>query len=163
MVKHQTGQDTEIRRVEVTDAGLSPVTRRELADDIREVIGSDMAQVPIDQEHPSRGARPRSSTLLATLHSDQFLLQNIGAWLVVVAAVAGIALTHSWLMLALALVALLAFTGWIAMIGSKLMAIPERPHPATDAALEEDGVRDPEEHFSRLVEEFAGAEVYAGR
>jgi hypothetical protein len=143
-----------MRSVEVTETGLSPVTERELTDDIREVVGRDVARVPVDREHPSHSEQTRSSILVAIWSTNKFLLKDLGAVALVVAAVIGIAITHSWWMLALAFVVLAACTLWIARLVFRLVAIPERPHPTTLAALEEDGVRDPEEYFSHLVAEF---------
>ena len=148
-------RNTEVRRVEVTDAGLSPVTKRKLADDIGQVVGCDVVQVPTDREHPSRGERPRSSILLTTWSTNKLFLRHVGATLVVLAAVVGVAITHSWLMVGLALAVIAGLALWIVSLVFGLIEIGERPHPATLAALEEDGIRDPEQHFSRLVAEFA--------
>jgi hypothetical protein len=142
----------------VHEPGLSDSTNAKLTDELREVIGADEVDVPSARPRPSSGERVehrRALPLPFPLPNDLLIAQG-GVALVVVGAIAALAVVvHRWWSLVLALLVLAAMTYLVVAMVIKLTSNPERPGPSTVAAMEEEGVDDPEQLFSDVVAEFA--------
>ena len=78
-----------------------------------------------------------------------------GLALVVIGAIAALAVvTHVWWTIVLALIVLAAMLYLVVAIIIKMTSNPERPSSTTVAAMEEEGIDDPEQLFSDVVAEF---------
>jgi hypothetical protein len=84
---------------------------------------------------------------------NRFIMAMIGGSFLVVAAIVALAVGQWWVLVGAVVVLGIVTTGVVATV-LRMMGNPERPSPVTVAALEEDGVSDPERHFSELVAEF---------
>ncbi len=147
----------ERRAVEVHEPALSESTNVQLTDEVRDVIGADEVEVPIGRPHPSTGesvAHRRSLPLPFALPND-FVIAQGGLALVVIGAIAALAVViHRWWTLVLAFLVLASMTYLVVAMVIKMTSNPERPDPTTVAAMEEEGVDDPEQLFSDVVAEF---------
>ena len=143
--------------MQVHEPGLSDSTNATLTDEVREVIGADQVEVPSARPHPSSGERiehRRTLPLPFPLPNNLVIAQG-GIALVVVGAIAALAVVvHRWWTLGLAVLVLAAMTYLVVAMIIKLISNPERPAPSTVAAMEEEGVDDPEQWFSDVVAEF---------
>jgi hypothetical protein len=148
------GQASEIRNVEVADPELSDAANRRLTEEVQEVVGTDQVRVPTDRPHPSHGERPDNAGLLASVWStNKFILLVITMMFIVIGAIVSITSGSWWFMAAAVVVDALG----VVLVGGlvfRMTSIRERPDPSTVAMLEEEGVRNPEEHFSNVVAEF---------
>jgi hypothetical protein len=79
----------------------------------------------------------------------------------VVAAIVALAIGQ-WRILVGAVVVLGVVTAGVVATVLRMTSNPERPSAVTVAALEEDGVGDPERHFSELVAEFMADRAVEG-
>jgi hypothetical protein len=77
----------------------------------------------------------------------------IGGSFVVIAAIVALAVDQWWILVGAFVVLIVVLAAMIATV-LRMTSNQERPSPITVAALEEDGVGDPERHFSELVKEF---------
>ncbi len=143
--------------MQVDEPGLSDSTNATLTDEVREVIGADQVEVPSARPHPSSGEQVehrRALPLPFPLPNNLVIAQG-GIALVVVGAIAALAVVvHRWWTLVLALLILAAMTYLVVAMIIKLTSNPERPAPSTVAAMEQEGVDDPEQLFSDVVAEF---------
>jgi hypothetical protein len=145
---------TETREVRVDEPDLSPQTNQRLTDEVREVVGTDRVTVPADRPRASRGehlAREHSRRL--PWRPKSFLAAQIGAAGLVGGAVLAL-VTNSWWVLPAVVVLLGAVTYAVVALVMEMTGNVERPSPSTAAALDEEGVKDPEEMFSEVVAEF---------
>lgn len=146
------GDEQEIRDVRVQEPGLTRQTNEDLTDEVRDVVGRDHVRVPAGRPRPSRGEASGFSAE-RTAPSDSFVFVQIGAAAVVVGAIIALASGQWWLLPVAALVLFLITYGVVQTI-MRMTSRPERPSPTTAAAMREEGVRDPERHFSAIVDEF---------
>jgi hypothetical protein len=147
----------ERRAVEVHEPGLSASTNAQLTDELRDVIGADEVEIPADRAHPSTGehVEHRRSLPLPFPLPNNFIVAQGGLALVVVGAIAALAVViHRWWTLVLALLVLGAMTYLVVAMIIKMTSNPERPDATTVAAMEQEGVDDPEQLFSDVVAEF---------
>ena len=145
----------ERREVRVDEPLLSRETNERLTAEVREAVGDDYVTVPKDRARPSRGdssAQP-GNRLTAELEPNRFIMAMIGGSSLVVAAILALAIGQWWILPVVFVVLGLVTAGVVTFV-LKMMSNRERPSATTVAALEEDGVGDPERHFSELVKEF---------
>jgi hypothetical protein len=151
------GADDGFQRREVTvdEPELSRETNDRLTAEVREVVGEDHVVVPEDRSRPSQGETPLrpGHRLTAALKPNRFIMAMIGGSFLVVAAIVALAIGQWWVLVG-AVVVLGIVTAAVVATVLRMTSNPERPSPVTVAALEEDGVGDPERHFSELVAEF---------
>lgn len=146
--------DTEIRDVQVADPSLSDAANRRLTEQVQEVVGTDKVRVPADRPHPSHGERPANAGIIAaTWSTNKFLILVVTMMFIVIGAVVSATSGNWWFMAAAVIVDALG-VALVAGLVFRMTSIRERPDPNTVAMLEEEGVRDPEEHFSNVVAEF---------
>jgi hypothetical protein len=144
----------EEREVTVRDPDLSPEANDRLTEEVREVVGEERVTVPSRRPRPSHGERPPRHGLLAYLSRHRLLLVITFAMAVVIGAIVGFT-TGSWWILPLAGGLHAIGTTTVAAIAVRTTTITERPDPTVVAMLEEEGIPNPEEHFTNLVAEFA--------
>jgi hypothetical protein len=156
-VQQPTEPQLERRAVQVHEPGLSESTNAQLTDEVRDVIGADVVEIPSDRPHASAGehVEHRRSLPLPFPLPNNFVVAQGGLALVVIGAIAALAVvTHVWWTLVLAFLVLAAMTYVVVAMIIKMTSNPERPSPTTVAAMEEEGVDDPEQLFSDVVAEF---------
>jgi uncharacterized integral membrane protein len=147
-------QAMEIRDVEVADPELSDAANRRLTEQVQEVVGTDKVRVPTGRPHPSQGERPDNVGLLASVWStNKFILLIITMVFIVIGAIVSVT-TGSWYFMAAAVIVDALGVTLVGGLVLRMTSIRERPDPSTVAMLEEEGVRNPEEHFSNVVAEF---------
>jgi hypothetical protein len=148
-------EERERREVTVDEPELSRQTNDRLTAEVREVVGDDHVTVPAVRSRPSRGeASPRPThRLIAELKPNRFIIAMIGGSFVVIAAIVALAVGSWWILVGAFLVLIVVLAAMIATV-LRMTSNSERPSATTVAALEEDGVGDPERHFSELVKEF---------
>ena len=146
----------EQRTVEVNDPKLSADANRRLTEAVREVVGSDHVLVPADRPHVSQGERSR-----ATLQQRMTSTMAMGIGAIAVAVCVGLvivtALSGNWFLTAVTFVVLAIALAAVTMSIMGLASTTEYPDPGLAALLSEQGMRDPEVHFSALVQEFTPA------
>jgi hypothetical protein len=149
----QDTQPVQSREVRVDEPQLSPEANRRLTEQVQAVVEADQVRVPADRPRPSRGERVSSGGTRAVLSTNRPLLVITFIAAVVVGAILTLT-TGSWWFLPLAVI--VHALGTMVVVGYviRLTNIHERPEPSTVAMLEEEGVRNPEQHFSDLVDEF---------
>jgi hypothetical protein len=139
------------RDVRSDDPDLSPKANRLLTEELREVIGADRVEVP-DEREPER-AQETPGALLAA-NRPLLIVTFLAA--VVVGGVVALA-TGSWWALLVA-VGLHALGTMVVGAGAIRMTTEvEHVSPSRAPQLEAEGVADPDEKLTELVEEYAGA------
>jgi hypothetical protein len=145
--------DLEGRIVEVIDPALSPESNHILTDQVREVVGTTTVRVPAPRAHPSHGERPPSSRALAMWNANKLIFLIIMLSFVVVGAIIGLT-GLGWGFLALAVGVLGITTMVVVRLVGRMTSVAEHLDPCTVARLEDEGVREPDRFFSRIVAEF---------
>lgn len=154
-------QGLEERQVQVADENFSPETNRRVTEDVREVIGRDSVKVPADRPRPSRGEHPQSTSVVSVVAEHRFFLGHGVAASVVVLAILALLLRSWWILAGVVVVLLVALVA-VVVLTINLASADDRPSPTTAAALEEEGVPDPEAYFSDVVHEFSEPEDARG-
>src|SRR5215207_5699131 len=153
-LRKRSDERVERREVQSADPSLSPEANRVLTDELRQVVGGDEAEVPVERSHVERerhGGRAGFAVLVAQ-HRLVVAMTVLAA--LVVGAIVSLT-TGSWWFLLLAL-GFHAF-GTIVIVTIVLAMTTETEHlsPSAAAHLEDEGVSNPDRVFSDLVEEFA--------
>lgn len=143
----------EPRDVRLDDPSLSDAANRLVTDELRDVVGADRVEVPTDAPRRERERHGGRGTLATTLQANRPILLITGAMLLVVAAIVALA-TGAWWVLPLVLV--VHAVGTLVVIGlvGRMTTQVEHLDPDTAARLEAEGVADPDELLSELVDEF---------
>jgi len=149
-------QPTEKRRVESHDPTLSDHANRLLTDELRQVVGAESVTVPLAR-HDAAGDRhathsPGVADLINVrmgLVVTAFVLLISGG--VVVVAAGG---TVALVVVTAALVACVAVIVWVV---GRMTDEREHPSPQLSAALEEEGVGDPDRLLTDLADEYRGS------
>ncbi len=144
----------ERREVRSADPSLSPEANRILTEELRQVLGSDVVEVPTGRPHVERELHGGRSGLVVGLASNRVTLGIAFFVAAVVGAVISLA-TGSWWFLPLALGVHAIGTFVVAIGALQLTTEIEHLPPSVAARLEEEGVADPDAVFSALVEAFA--------
>jgi hypothetical protein len=142
-----------VREVRAEDPALSPHTNERLTEELREVVGTDRVRVPADRPHASRGEHPRQHGFSAYIESNRLQLIRTSAIVLTFGAVVAL-VTRDWWILPLAAGVHALGTMAVTLTIIRLTTTTERASPVLAAALSDEGVRNPDEHFSRMVEEF---------
>jgi hypothetical protein len=153
--RHDSDSDarTELREVRSADPELSPETNERLTRELRDVVGAERARVPADRPHATRGEHPGQQGVGAYMGMHRFQLIRATAIVLTFAAIIALA-TGDWWVLPLA--AGLHALGTMTVVLTILRMTTTSEHPSAElaAAMAEQGVPNPDEHFSRMVEEF---------
>lgn len=144
---------TEVREVRAEDPELSPETNQRLTSELREVVGTDRVEVPADRPQATRGEHPEQRGAAARLEVNWLQAIRLGAIVLTFGAIIAL-ITNDWWVLALAAGVHALGTMTVGLTIVRVTTTSERPSPTVAAAMAEEGVRNPDEHFSRMVEEF---------
>lgn len=150
----RSGRDVETRVVEVAEPQLSPETNARLTEEVREVVGTERAEVPRDRPHPSQGERVNRRGVTAYLGTQRPMLLGTFAGALVIGAIIAL-VTNTWWILPLAAGVHALGTMTVVAIVIRMTTTVEHPSPELAATLSAQGVRNPDEHFSRLIDEFS--------
>jgi hypothetical protein len=80
----------------------------------------------------------------------------------VIIGIVGAGVTNSWIFVAAALLVDIIGVVVVATVVIRMTGITERPEATLAAAMEREGVTNPEERFTEMVEEFMEADVTDG-
>jgi hypothetical protein len=147
------GPDSEVREVRAEDPELSADTNHRLTEELREVVGTDRVEVPADRPHATLGEHPRQHGTAARFEINWFQLVRTSAIVLTFAAIVAL-ITNDWWILPLAAGVHALGTMAVSLTIIRMTTTSERPSPTVAAAMAEEGVHNPDEHFSRMVEEF---------
>jgi hypothetical protein len=145
--------EPEVREVRAEDPDLSAETNQQLTEELREVVGTDRAHVPADRPRATRGEHPRQHGLAASLEVNRFQLIRTSAIVLTFGAIVAL-ITRDWWVLPLAAGVHALGTMMVSLTIVRMTTVSEHPSPTVAAAMAEEGVHNPDEHFSRMVEEF---------
>jgi hypothetical protein len=148
---------SEVREVRADDPELSPETNQRLTAELRDVVGTDRVRVPADRPRATRGEHPQQHGLSAYLEANRMQLIRTTAIVLTFGAIVAL-ITRDWWILPLAAGLHALGTMAVTLTIIRMTTTSERPSAAVAAALSEEGVRNPDEHFSRMVEEFRSKE-----
>jgi hypothetical protein len=146
--------DLETRAVEVEEPQLSPEVNARLTEEVRDVVGSDRVEVPRDRPHPSRGEQVNRTGVIAYLGTQRPMVLGTFAGALVIGAIIAL-ISNTWWVLPLAAGVHAFGTMIVVAIVLRMTTTIEHPSPELAATLAEEGVRNPDEHFTRLVDEFS--------
>jgi Flp pilus assembly protein TadB len=124
--------------------------RKLLEDELRDAVGDERVERAALDIDRAIDRRPRS--IATALKSSRLLLLVVGAALAVAGVVASLALDN-WLLLVVALGVHAVFTVIVVGTALAMAGESEKPSPTAEAALAEQGVADPEQALSDLVEQ----------
>jgi F0F1-type ATP synthase assembly protein I len=144
-------EPSEEREVLVDEPQLSPAVNEALTDEVRDAVGRRRVEVPVARTQVSRG-EPVDRTRVGW-RPDKFMLVMISAAGIVVGAIIALLLDHWWVLIPVVLVLWLVTYAVVVTI-MRMTSVTEHPSPETVAAMEEEGVADPDRHFDDLVREF---------
>jgi hypothetical protein len=145
----------EEREVRADDPELSTETNQRLTTELREVIGRERVRVPADRPHASRGEHPQQQGFISELNQHRFQLIRGFAITLTFAAIVALA-SGDWWILPLAAGVHALGTMTVTLTIFRMVTVSEHPSPEVAAALADEGVSNPDEHFSRMIEEFRG-------
>jgi hypothetical protein len=151
--RDQHSEETEVREVRADDPGLSASTNNRLTAELRDVVGDQQVRVPVDRPRASRGQHPHQQGLGAYLNMHRFQLVRLTAIVLTFGGIIAL-VTGDWWVLPLAAGLHALGTMTVALTAVRMTTTSEHPSPDIAAAMAEEGVRNPDEHFSRMVEEF---------
>ncbi len=117
------------------------------------MVGTDRVEVPADRPHATRGEHPQQHGPSARFELGWFQVLRMSAIVLTFAAIIAL-ITNDWWVLALAAGVHALGTMTVGLTIVRVTTTSERPSPTVAAAMAEEGVRNPDEHFSRMVEEF---------
>ena len=145
---------TEERTVESADPHLSPDANARLTEELRDVVRTERVRVPAERPRPSQGEELPDEGVFAYVSTHKPLVFGTLAAVLTVAAVVALATNIWWFLpLAAGVHALGTMTVWMTVV--KMTTVPEHASPELAATLEEEGVDNPDERLSELVEEFS--------
>jgi hypothetical protein len=145
--------EPEVREVRGEDPNLSDGTNERLTSELRDVVGTDRVRVPKHRPRATRGEHPQQHGAAAYLEQNRMQLIRTTAIVLTFGAIVALA-TRDWWVLPIVAGLHALGTMAVALSAIRLTTISERPSPQVAAAMSEEGVRNPDEHFSRMVEEF---------
>ena len=154
-------EETEVRKVEVTDESLSPRAREALTHELQEAVGSDEVEVPKDTPRVEGDVRDHVHRAGPFFGRDRLLLAITLCGALTTGGVVSIAVDQWWILL----VAVGIHAIGTLAVGATVIQMttqPDAPDPTVTALLEEEGVHAPETTFNALLEEYSGAEAARG-
>jgi hypothetical protein len=128
--------------------------REVLVEELRQAVGDEAVErADLDFDH---ALQRQPSSLTAAVRSSGPLLLVVGGALLVVGVVASLAL-ESWIFFGVAIAAHALVATVVIGSALALTSDGEKPGPTAEAALEDDGVRDPSGALNDLVEQVEGS------
>lgn len=148
---------TEQRAVRSDDPSLSPEANRILTEELRQRIGSDTVEVPVDRPHSERERHGGHPGLLVALE-DNRIAATMGLFAAIVFGAILALTTDAWWLLPLVVAVDVVGTVLVAGIMFRVTEETEHLPPDVVARLEDEGVGDPDRLFGDLVSEYGGNE-----
>jgi membrane protein implicated in regulation of membrane protease activity len=139
--------------VEVRDPELSERANEIMTQEARAALGTDHVELPEDRARDAGRAQHDDHGALAILWERRILLGVLLGAAVVVAGILVLA-TGTWWLLFVPLALHVATTAVVVIAAIATTTDVESPSPTAAAALEEEGVRDPERVFAEEVQSF---------
>lgn len=143
------------RDVVVRDPGLSPEANRALTDEVREVVGSERVPAADAGDGPATLPGRTQKTFVAAIAQNRLVIA-LGLFVVLLLAVIFALATGSWLVVGAAVFLHALVTVAWAFIFIRLASEPEHASASTAAALEDEGVADPDAQVEELARGFQG-------
>jgi hypothetical protein len=143
----------ERRKLEVTDKRLSPATRAAMTEDLQAALGTDSVEVPAGRPHVEAGERAKDAGPKLAITGNRLLILTLfGGGLLAL----GIALgAHAgWWFLPVVYLGVIAVGLGIINTVLNLTTIRDHPSATTAAAMEADGILNPDEYYSDLIREY---------
>lgn len=141
----------------VRDPGLSPDANRALTDEVREAVGSDRVPAADAGEGPATLPGRTQKTFVAAIAQNRLVIA-LGLFVVLLLAVIFALSTGEWVVVGAAVFLHALVTVAWAFIFIRLASEPEHAAPSTAAALEDEGVADPDAQVEELARDFQGGE-----
>jgi lysylphosphatidylglycerol synthetase-like protein (DUF2156 family) len=142
------------REVRAEDPGLSPEANQLLTAELQDAIGADEVELPADQAEDAGRVGVREHRSLATqLYVNRMLVGITLAMLIVVGVIASLA-TGSWWALVAAVAVHAVATFLVLSFTLQVTSEVEHVAPSTAAKLEDEGVADPDQALSDLIEQY---------
>jgi hypothetical protein len=138
----------------MTDPRLSEHTNEVLTDELREVIGSSSVQVPADRPHVHQDERPLRAGPTLSVTNNRLMIITIASMFLVLGAIVALT-TGDWWLLPLAAILLGGLTMMLVRAVLRMTAVREHASPSTTAAMQAEGIQNPDEYFSAAVAEFS--------
>ncbi len=148
---------TETREVRSADPSLSPEVNAELTHELREVVGADRVEVPVDRPRATHGELPDKQSLSEYLGQNRFNLIRATAIMLTFGLIVSLA-SGDWWLLPIAAGVHAIGTMVVVLTVVRMTTIVEHPSPSVAAGMAADGVASPDERFSQMVEEFSPVE-----
>lgn len=149
----ENSEHTETVPVEVRDPALTERANEIMTDEARAALGTDHVELPADRAGQAGRRHPSDRRMFAALWERRVL---IGLALATAVVVAGILVltTGAWGFIAVPLVLLAVTVPYAVRSVFETTTLAESPAPEAVAALDREGVRDPERLFNEHVESF---------
>lgn len=149
------------RAVRSDDPGLTPEANAMLSGELRDAVGRDSVEVPVDAPDRRGERNARHGPLVSMLITNRITVGITIFVLLGVAAIVALTTGHWWI-LPLAFVFLGLLVTLFAVGILQMTTEVEHVSPVVAARLEDEGVGDPDAHFTELVEEFATERDHRG-
>lgn len=144
---------TETREVAAADPHLSAETNARLTEELRETVGTERVEVPVERPRASHGEQRQAPGLFGWLNESR--LELLRGTVIVLTFAAIVALvTNRWWVLPIAAGVHALGTMSVFLAAVRLTTLTEHPAPDVAAALSEEGISSPDEYFSKMVDEF---------
>jgi hypothetical protein len=145
--------DVEEREVRSCDPDLSPDVNQRLTDELRDTLGTDRVRVPADRPHVSEGHHESRPGAISYLNLNRLTFLRSGLIALTFGAILAL-ISNTWWVLPLAAGIHALGTMTVTLGALHLTTVTEHPSPTLAAAMNEQGISNSDEHFTRLVEEF---------
>lgn len=152
--EHADGlSDSEVREVRAEDPALTAETNQRLTTELREVLGTDRVEVPADRPHTAHGERPERHGTNARVEVDRLQVIRMSAIALTFGGIIAL-ITRNWWILPLAAGVFGLATLSVSLTIIRMTTVSDRPSPSVAAAMAEEGIRNPDAYFSRMIDEF---------
>src|SRR3954452_16302566 len=155
-------EHTETVPVRVRDPELSERANEILTEEARRALGTDEVELPADRAGQAGHRHPGDQRLFAALWERRVILGLAAGAAVVVAAILVLS-TGAWGAIAIPVVLLGGMLAYVVKAVMQTTTLAESPAPEAVAALDEEGVKDPERLFNEHVESFTANGGHSGQ
>lgn len=156
----EESKKTNTRRVESHDPSLSPEANQLLTDELQAVIGTDTVQVPASRPDPAGDRHATHTPFVANVIGVRLaliltaLVLLITAGLIIANRAGSAIILIIVFVFVFVFVALAAAVGVIVSMTNRMTAQREHVSPEVAAALEEEGIGEPDRVLTDLVTEY---------
>src|SRR4051794_31558235 len=141
--------------VRVDDPQLSPEANRVLTAELQDALGTDQVELPAEHAAGSERLPPRArGSVRSAIGENRLLLTVTFAGLIMIAVIVSIA-TDSWWALVVGCAVHAALTVIVVSTALRVTTAVEHMPPSSAERLQEEGIGDPDQVLSDLVEGYA--------